>query len=582
MKLSSEKIFGLKNSEMDLYPTQATAVQFMRIVEYNIGNHLLMKGGILADDMGQGKTATASFLVASTPVPTTLILTIPGVKFEWVSHILRTGININVYVVEGEKFFLCNMYVDTNGVKKVNKRALDKKKGEEFIEPAVLICNYHLITTGTKNDKLITDKIWWRIIIDEAHFLRNQNDSWFKLATLKQPMVNSSFGPQRLGSIWCITGTPIQNGGKSDLVNIFRFIDNRFLRGKTEREWNTELMGLITTNLFRRNKDQLTTSMKRIMNYPDKEPIIHNVVVNLPETQTSKRLQAMSYEMMVAECQSNPGLLEFILTEERSFMIAKLTEAKFLNFRTSSGNFIETEEFRNLISYPFAFIPMFVTNILGPSAKYRGSMSKLEMGKKIMENHLNQSFVCFHHYENIAVEIKNMIQKNFPHYIIEEINGGTSDQERYNIIQKANKLIDDNVPVILISSTGATAEGSNFQKFSNTIKFDPEYNQKTDEQTNGRTFRIGQKNQVYIYDLALGDFKIFYGDISVDLKIQRIRDERTHLSDIIEVNAAHFFRRYTITNEKGVRESGVYYGEQFERNKGMFGGPDSVGPSWIN
>lgn len=584
MKLSSETTFGLKGSEIDLYPHQATACQWMRTIEYNIGNHQIMKGGILADAMGMGKTPTASIFMASTPVPTTLVLPLPAVRYEWISHILRTGTGITVYTIEGDKFYICTLYIDSDGVQQVNKRALDRKRGEEFIEPAILVCNYQLITTGTKNDKLVTDKVWWRIIVDEAHFLRHDNDSWHKLAALKQPMVNTPYGPQRLGSRWCITGTPIQNAGKLDVVNIFRFIDNRFLQGRTEKEWENELNGLVSTNLFRRNKDQLTTAMKKLMSYPDKDPITNNVVVKLQETHFSRQLQQMTYEMMIVECQKNPALIEAILTEERSFMIAKTSEAKRNNLGSSTGSFTETEELRGMISYPFSCVPNFINKLIGSSARYRGTMAKIEMFRKIVDHHKNEPFVCFHHYENIAYEIKRTIQQFYPHYTILEINGSvTSDQERYNILQKANKLIDNGVSVILVSSTGATAEGTNYQKFSKLIKFDPEYNQKTDEQTNGRVQRIGQKNQVYIYDLALDDFMTYYGNVSVDRRIQNIRDERTHLSDFIDhYNAAFPFRRYTAIDDKGVRESGVYFGDIFEKspNKGI-GCANSVGPLFI-
>ena len=88
---------------------------------------------------------------------------------------------------------------------------------------------------------------------------------------------------------------------------------------------------------------------------------------------------------------------------------------------------------------------------------------------------------------------------------------------------------------------------------------------------------------MYIYDIALDDFMTYYGVISVDRRIQNIRDERTHLSDFIDhYNASFPFRRYTAIDEKGIREGGVYYGDMFEKNKGVFGGPDSLGATWIN
>lgn len=584
MELSSKQLFGNNVADFKLYPHQADAVQWMRTIEYNVGIPNVMKGGALCDGMGLGKTMESVALVAANPVPSTLVLCPPSTRFEWINHFLKCVNNITIYTIEDDKYYKCIFVTSIDGVQEIDQIPLNKKKGEEFIEPAILICNYQLISNGTKNNKMVTDRVWYRIIVDEAHFLRNQTNTWYKINELKQPMITTNGVTHRFGTRWCITGTPIQMG-KQDLVNIFKFIDNRFLIGKTEREWDIELRYLIGSHLFRRNSSQLTPFMKKFMRFPEKDPIVHNIKVTLEETQLSRYIQTLSYEHIVQKCKENKQLIDAILIDERAFMIVKTSEAKFYNMQSATGSFTESEEFRNMISYPYGSAPMFMSQLYpGVHHLYKGKMSKIDKFKELLFMRKGQSFIVFHHYDNIAQKIEELLQMQFTEYTVLKINGKvTSDKERFNIVQKANRLIDQGKPVILISSIKATSEGLNYQKFNKMIKFDPEYNQKTEEQAEARVQRIGQDNQVEIFELTLDDFFGYYGLISVDMRIQNIRDERTHLSDIIdEFNAAFTFRRYYFTNPDGVRESGTYFGDQIENiPKGSLGACDSVGPSWI-
>lgn len=584
MELTAKELFGNDNLDFTLYTHQASAVQWMRTIEYNIGNPNFLKGGVLADDMGMGKTETTCALIASTPVPSTLILCPPSVRFQWIDTCLRFIKGITIYTIDEGKFYKGVLVRNSDGILVADTVPLNTTKGEEYVEPAVLICNYHLVTHGTKNYKLVTNKIFYRYIIDEGHLLRNETMSWEKLNQIKQPIVNGPYGSQRLGSRWVLSGTPVQMD-KNDLVNIFKFIDNRFILGRTEREIDPELRALISSNLFRRNRNQLTPYMKKFMSYPENDPIIYDCIITLPDTQLSKMLEQMSYEAMCQYFSYNQNIVELLMRDEKSYIIVKITEARFYNNQISTGSFTESEEFRKIVSYPFGSPPMVISRLYGSKYNYTGRMAKMDKLLEIMRSRHNESFVIFHHYDGVSGEIERTIQANYPYYNIYKINCNVkADKERYDIVQKCNSNIDKGSPTILISSTGATKEGINYQKFNKVIKFDPEYNQKTDEQANGRVQRIGQKKQVEIFEIILDDFNTFYGKISVDRKIQNIRDERTHLSDIIEENnAAFYFRRYYRINAEGKRDCGVYFGDKLESlPQGSIGGPNSTGPSWIN
>ena len=595
MKLSSKKLFGDNIKDFSLLSHQVPAIEWMRLIEYWIGYYSIFKGGVLGDSMGLGKTRDASAVIAASIVPFTLVMCPPTTRYAWLEELLACNNRVHVFTVEDDKYVHLTLKTLEDGSTDIDHRILNKKKGESIVSPCVLVCNYQLVASGTKNDKLITSHVWDRIIVDEAHFLRSENATWNKLNQLKQPMTVTNGITHRLGSRWCITGTPIQMI-KYDLVNIFRFCDDRFLRGKTAREWDDELRFLISTRLFRRSSNQLTPYMKEMMRFPVNDPIIHNINIKVNDTQLSQQLQSLSYEQLEYACRTDyesrisqriqgPCLIDSILADEKSFLIVLTTEAKFINSKSSSGAFIESEQFRNMFSFPYATVPMFFDRIRpGGVNIYKGEMSKVDAFKKIIIDKLGESFVVFHHYENIAKKLDEIINQNFPRYTVLKINGTvTSDRERYNTIKRANALIALGEPVILLSSMMATSEGANYQKFNNMISVDFEYNYKTQEQAKSRLQRIGQVNVVDIYEICLEDFQGFYGNISVDKRIKDIRDEREHIADIIDLfNAAWTFRRFYFTNPNGQKESGVYFDESFERiPHGTTNGPDSFGPLWI-
>ena len=65
MELSSKKLFGNHVKEFSLFPHQVAANEWMRTIEYNVGNPTFLKGGILSDDMGFGKTRSVAAMVAA-------------------------------------------------------------------------------------------------------------------------------------------------------------------------------------------------------------------------------------------------------------------------------------------------------------------------------------------------------------------------------------------------------------------------------------------------------------------------------------------------------------------------------------
>nr|CAB3458767.1 unnamed protein product [Digitaria exilis] len=175
-----------------------------------------LKGGIFADDMGLGKTLTLLSLIGRTkarnvgvkmakgakrrkvkdagegPRPT-LVVCPPSVFSSWVTQLeehIELG-SLKVYMYHGE-------------------RTRDKK---ELLKYDIILTTYSILGTEFEQEdspvKLIE---WFRVILDEAHVIKN--------STARQTKAVIALNAERR---WVVTGTPIQNSS-FDLYPLMAFL----------------------------------------------------------------------------------------------------------------------------------------------------------------------------------------------------------------------------------------------------------------------------------------------------------------------------------------------------------------------
>jgi len=568
MELSSKDFFGNDVSEFKIYSTQYDGIRYLQWIESQLANFSAFKGAILADDMGLGKTRQIIGLCEISRVKLTLILCTKSTRFAWYREALNTAKRCMIYTIKD------GVYASVT-LNKINPNVIDvTTMGPNFYpgigSTSIVIINYELLTE--KNAKLINKSQWDRIAADEAHALRNGESKiiYNMSQNINQPMINGN----RIGSRIAISGTPINND-KSDIVSLFRWIDNRSF--SSTRINDDEIYNMIRKYLFRRNKNQITPELKVIMKYPVEKPLIHRQEIRFIDTELSRYLQNLDFEQMKSFL-SNPTNVNLVLKDEKAFYIVLSTNIRNdkLISNGKSDHLVEKGSLRYALSCPYDVknkIPLL------QNKSYVGKSTRIENVISILEQN-DDNFVIFHRFEEIGLQLIKAIKIRFPHYHISEINGKTDDKMRESILFENQKVISEGRKSILISSIQATSEGLNYQFYSKMIIVDQDWNPKVEMQAIHRLYRIGQPKRVEIWILSMETFFIKDAIIDIDSRIETVKSEKDPLSNVIENNnAAFFFRRLYLPNSEGILTSGSYFGYEFEsRIHGLPGNPDSVGP----
>ncbi|KAL6657069.1 hypothetical protein ACP70R_004849 [Stipagrostis hirtigluma subsp. patula] len=203
-----------------------------------------LKGGIFADDMGLGKTLTLLALIGRSkacnvgakkakgakrrkiegsgtgPRPT-LVVCPPSVFSTWVTQLeehIKAG-SLKVYLYHGE-------------------RTKDKK---ELLKYDLVLSTYSTLGAEfEQEDSPVKDIDWFRVILDEAHVIKN--------SAARQTKAVIALNAERR---WVVTGTPIQNSS-FDLYPLMAFL--RFQPFSIKSYWQS----LIQQPLEKGNKTGLS------------------------------------------------------------------------------------------------------------------------------------------------------------------------------------------------------------------------------------------------------------------------------------------------------------------------------------
>lgn len=399
-------------------------------------------GGILADDMGMGKSIQIISLLldeqknGTSSRKTSLIVAPSSILYNWENELKMFGTSIKYALVLGNK----------------EQRVEILHKSDEY---ELLITSYELLK---RDIELYKDKKFRFEIIDEAQYIKNHTTDSAK--AVKKINAETRFA---------LTGTPVENR-LSELWSIFDYLMPGFLYSYTKFKEKFE------TPIIKHGRSEELKGLNRLTNPFILRRLKKDVLKELPDKIESNVYTKMEGEQLKLYTALRERLRESInndeFNNEKLRVLAELTKL------------------REVCCQP----ALCFEDYTGESAKLETCMELIRDG--VASNH---KILLFSQFTSMFPYIKErLIEENFTFY---ELTGSTSKEKRNYLVNSFN---NDKTNVFLISlKAGGT--GLNLTGADMVIHYDPWWNIAAQNQATDRAYRIGQTNDVLVFKLIMKD-----------------------------------------------------------------------------
>ncbi len=419
--------------------------------------------GLLADEVGLGKTITAGIVIkeciARGFVKKVLILTPPSLVDQWVNE-LRDKFKLAFTVIEHESDWPKVEYA----IASMDRVKVYDKANEKF------------------KHNLAHEVSWDLLIVDEAHKLKDKNTRRWEFVDKMQKK-----------RFLILTATPFQNDllelynllhllKRGHLGTINEFKKEFFYKGNKRHPLNPrELKRKLDEVMIRRRRDETRVDYKQRMPRivavelsKEEFEIYNDICTLLKKHYFSVNGNQISGRLIIF------SLLPKVTSSSRSAMESLLTIAEDEKYHSETRQMA-----RNILDR--------YKNVQKDS-----KIEKLiELVKGIQEDEPGAQILI---YTKHPTTLRYIVEKLKPFNLsIVEYMGGLTREERQERIQ----AFRNGANILISTETGA--EGLNFQFCHNLINYDLPWNPMSVEQRIGRLDRIGQKHDIMIYSLATKD-----------------------------------------------------------------------------
>lgn len=413
-------------------------------VEWLLKLRSMTLGGLLADDMGLGKSLQIiSYLntiyTQDNVFKPSLIIAPASLIYNWEAEFSKFNSPLDIDVITGTK-----------------EQRMQQLRNMSMEKAQIYLTTYDYLRRDSEAYEAHT---FDTIILDEGHYIKN-----------KQSQISQETKLLQSDYKFVLTGTPIENS-LSELWSLFDFLmpgylyphavfQKRFEKPivqKQDTKRHQELKQLVSPFILRRLKSEVLAEL------PDKIEEAFYV----KQTDIEKQLYLANL------AQANQLLSEETNLKSKSIQVLALLT-----------------RLRQLALDP----RLIVENMHMPSSKLRAALSLIQEAKENGEN-----VIVFSSFTTIFDYFMPLLQTEKIDYLI--LTGTTSKEKRQEYV---NMFQNGDVDVFLISlKAGGT--GLNLTRASVVIHLDPWWNMSAQNQATDRAYRIGQQRNVTVYKLITKD-----------------------------------------------------------------------------
>lgn len=445
-----------------------------------------IKGGLLCDDPGLGKTIQTCSTMYGNPKNKTLIILPISIVNQWIKVLKCIFPNSNIHFHHGK----------------------NKLKTTKIDNIDIVVTTLSMLYNRKSETTILHYICWDRVIIDEIHYIRNSCSKSFKSVLKLKSYIK-----------WGLTGTPIQNS-INDLANLYKFL----LKKKNSKFYSQKsiinsLEKLNEYCLKRRRKDEI----KELYELSKKIKI--NDIDIVFDTKEERDLYIKIKNNTTTEF-NNIINSNLSIRDQMVQIFELLLRLRQISIHPQIAiNGLKKKN--NDIVYP---------NFNKNSSKLN---KILEIVKSKINNGVRENTIIFCYFKDEMNFIKTMLENN---KIKSEIyDGSLNIKQKQNVLNQfveTNSLnilvsnryipkdcrekIDFYIPKVLIMQIKSGSVGLNLQKFNNIIFTLPDWNPSNQIQAIARSHRIGQKLTTNIYNIYLKD-NIFdtIDDRIIDIQLEK-------------------------------------------------------------
>jgi SNF2 family DNA or RNA helicase len=410
------------------------------------------KGGFLCDEMGLGKTVQLISTLLGNKKKRTLLIVPKSIITQWCEEIVKFAPDLKVNIFDG------------------SARKIDHTCD-------ITIAPYTVITVkGAENGGVTPLHYvkWDRIILDEAHEIRNKSSKLYKsVCRLKSDIK------------WVVTGTPVFNS-MNDFVSLCVFF------GFEKSSVQAMTKDIKDIYILRRTKDDLAKISERL---------------RLPDC----HFENVELDMFPDE----KALYEFVFLEAQGVIKDAFKNAQSLN----SKNMIILEcllRARQCMIWPQMYLDGVASKNGVVPTKWEGVSNKMETLIRLIDEHPTEKSLVFCQFRGEM----NYIQSRMKCPVF-RIDGSVPKDERVRQINSFKQFSSGAVFIIQIKSGG---QGLNLQEATRVYITAPSWNPATELQAIGRSHRTGQHHQVYVKKLVYKECPRF---VSVEEEMMALQGHKS-------------------------------------------------------